>query len=136
MVLRCWERWLATPACKRWRACQRDVGTHVSVAGAALSALITANAPALHEVNVLRCALGDAGLGPLVDALPANTHLRTLDVSDNDKSEAFSLQRLLPAVRANSGLRELSAGYYGAVLDAEALVAARTAVGADAAQQR
>ncbi len=46
---------------------------------AALGALVAADAPALHTLDLSFCRLGDAGLGPLVDALPHNTHLRTLD---------------------------------------------------------
>jgi hypothetical protein len=99
-----------------------DMAVHAAVAGAALGALVAANAPALRELN---CQLGDDGLGPLVDALPANTHLRTLSASLNGISEGFARERLLPAVRANSGLRELHAGYSPAVLEARWLVAAR-----------
>jgi hypothetical protein len=66
-------------------------------AGAALGALIAANAPALTELDVSECSIGDVGLGPLFDALPHNAHLRTLDVSDNDMSVAFALVLLLPA---------------------------------------
>jgi hypothetical protein len=80
------------------------VGARAAVAGAALGALVTANAPALHELHLRDHHLGDDGLGPLVDALPASTHLRTLDVRGNNMSEAFVHYRLLPAVRANSGL--------------------------------
>jgi hypothetical protein len=44
--------------------------------GAALGALVAADARALTELSVWGCNLGDAGLAPLVDALPRNTHLR------------------------------------------------------------
>jgi hypothetical protein len=77
----------------------------VATAGAALAALLAANAPALQELHMLDCDLGDAGLGPLADALPHNTHLRVLNCSRNDLSEAFRRDRLLPAVRANPGLK-------------------------------
>jgi hypothetical protein len=53
-----------------------------AVAGAALGALVAANAPALQEVELCESNVYDAGLGPLCDALPHNTHLRTL-VCDN-----------------------------------------------------
>jgi hypothetical protein len=76
-------------------------------AGAALGALIAANAPALHEVNLHNCLLGDAGLRPLFDALPANTHLRTVYCCANALSDAFMRDTLLPAVRANASLHEL-----------------------------
>ena len=81
--------------------------------GAALGALVAADAPALAILFLKGCALGDAGLGPLVDALPRNTHLHNLDVSDNDLSNEFAEQRLLPAVRANTTLRLLNARYFG-----------------------
>jgi hypothetical protein len=93
-------------------------------AGAALGALAAANAPALHELAVSLCYLGDAGLGPLFDALPSNTHLRTLDCIWNAPSDAFVRERLLPAVRANSSLRKL---WTDAAHEAEALVQRRAA---------
>jgi hypothetical protein len=77
----------------------------VAAAGAALAALVAADAPALHELSLRSCWLGDAGLAPLLDALPHNTHLRVLDCSDNELSEAFKRDRLLPAVRANTWLQ-------------------------------
>jgi hypothetical protein len=117
------------PSLQKLEVCYNAVGAHTAVAGAALSALVTANAPALHELNVRGCHLGDDGLGPLVDALPANTHLRTLNMRGNDMSEAFVHHRLLPALRANSGLRTVAASLPPGA--AEALVAARAA--ADAA---
>jgi hypothetical protein len=123
------------PSLRKLNVCFNGVDVDAAVAGAALSALVTANAPALRELDVADCQLGDVGLGPLVDALPVNTHLRTLKLSGNDKSEAFVRERLLPALRANSGLRKLSVGWSHDELEAHALVAARAADGADAAQQ-
>jgi hypothetical protein len=76
----------------------------LAAAGAALGALVAANAPALRELRLEGCGLSVAGLGPLVDALPANTHLRVLVYGDNDITEAFERERLLPAVRANPWL--------------------------------
>ncbi len=70
---------------------------------------MAADAPALTELGLKCCRLGDAALGLLCDALPGNNHLRNLDLEDNDISAAFALQRLLPAVRANTSLRELRA---------------------------
>jgi hypothetical protein len=78
-------------------------------AGAALSRLLVADAPFLQTLRINSNELGDAGLGPLFDALPRNTHLRTLDCSDNNMSAAFARDRLLPAVRDNTLLRELHA---------------------------
>jgi hypothetical protein len=55
------------------------------------------------------CRLGDDGLRPLFQALPANTHLRVLTCHTNYVSDAFAADALLPAVRANKGLRRLYA---------------------------
>jgi hypothetical protein len=76
----------------------------VAAAGAALAALVAANAPALHELNIKCCHLDDAALQSLVDALPHNTHLHILECRWNNVSEAFKRERLLPAVRANAWL--------------------------------
>jgi hypothetical protein len=76
-------------------------------AGACLGALVGANAPALRQLAVCECSLGDEGLGPLVDALAGNTHLAILNCSGNGMSDAFALERLLPALLANNSLREL-----------------------------
>jgi hypothetical protein len=103
---------------------------------AALGALVAADAPALTALNTSLCELGDAGMGPLVDALPRNTHLRTLDIRNNRISEAFAAQRLLPAVRANNSLRKLGAFVFPvapSVAEAEQLVKARAAAAATAA---
>jgi hypothetical protein len=81
--------------------------TRRAAAGAALAALVAANAPALRELIVHHCSLGDAGLGPVLDALTRNTHLRKLDVTDNQLTEAFARDRLLPAVHVNVSLRRL-----------------------------
>jgi Ran GTPase-activating protein (RanGAP) involved in mRNA processing and transport len=104
--------------------------------GAALGALVAADAPALLELHLSCMALYKAGLlalGPLLDALPANTHLRTLSLDHNRCTTEFARDRLLPAVRANTSLRRLSAAYVvklGAhqfIREAEALVAGRDA---------
>jgi hypothetical protein len=77
--------------------------------GMCMRALIAADSPALKSLNVSMSHLGDAGLGPLCDALPRNTHLRNLRIQSNGMSAAFAAQRLLPAVRANRSLRLLEA---------------------------
>jgi hypothetical protein len=77
-------------------------------AGALLGALIAANVPALKELSVLGCGLGDEGLGPLIDALAGNTHLGILNCSGNGMSDAFALERLQPALLANNSLRKLT----------------------------
>jgi hypothetical protein len=76
-----------------------DVGAAQQQAGAAFGALIAANAPTLRSLDIRQCGLGDAGMGPLVDALPHNTHLQTLDCRGNGMSDAFVRDRLLPALR-------------------------------------
>ena len=78
-----------------------------AAAGAALAAILEADAPALTELVLHDVSLEDAGLGAVCNALPRNTHLRILDVRDVDVHAGFMRQRLLPAVRANAGLREL-----------------------------
>jgi hypothetical protein len=101
--------------------------------GAALSALVAANAPALTALDVSACVLRDAGLRPLFDALPANTHLAKLECGSNNLTDALACNVLLPAVRANGSLRQLScwpqydiaAGR--ALGEAEALVTQRAA---------
>jgi hypothetical protein len=95
-------------------------------AGAALSALLLADTPALQTLRIKDCDLGEAGLGPLFDALPHNTHLRKLVCKGNRSGDAFARERLLPAVRANASLRELHADYYFvAAREAMELVARR-----------
>ena len=106
-------------------------------AGAALGALVAANAPSLSGLRFRYGMLGDAGLAPLIDALPHNTHLRELDCCGNSMTEEFARERFLPAVRANTSLRVLKASEWWGneedgvappeVLEAEALVAARAA---------
>jgi hypothetical protein len=82
------------------------VGAAQQQAGAALGTLIAANAPTLQSLKYYDSGLGDAGLGPLVDALQHNTHLRTLHCIGHGASAAFVRERLLPAVRADLRLQE------------------------------
>jgi hypothetical protein len=109
-------------------------GLQAAEAGAAVAALLLANVPALQTLDICYCGFDDEAMGPVVEALRHNTHLTKLDCSDNDMSEAFARERLLPAVRANTSLRELRAvNAYAhedeeeqiALRDAEVLVAAR-----------
>jgi hypothetical protein len=112
-----------------WNFAPDDDRVVQAVVGAALATLLLANAPALQALDISYCGLGDAGLGPVVEALRHNTHLTKLNCSDNDMSEEFARERLLPVVRANTLLRELVAVDEGAgddALEAQALVAART----------
>jgi hypothetical protein len=97
-------------------------------AGAWIAALLAANAPALLELDVGGCSLLDTGLRPLLEALPANTHLRSLACSGNWLTDDFTRDALLPAVRASSSLRELKTGLEcKAACEAETLVQGRAA---------
>jgi hypothetical protein len=78
-------------------------------AGAMLAALLLADVPALQTLNIGWCRVGDAGLGPVVEALCHNTHLTKLVCRGNHMSEQFARNTLLLAVRAHTSLRELSA---------------------------
>lgn len=78
--------------------------------GAALAALLTADTPALHTLHLRGLQLLSRGLAPIMDALPQNHHLRSLDISRTDASQAFGRDRMLPAVRANTSLRALHCG--------------------------
>jgi hypothetical protein len=75
--------------------------------GAALAAIVGADAPALQSLDVRGCVLGDNGLRPLVYALPQNHHLRTLKLHGNYMSGTFARDHVLPAIRANTSLRKL-----------------------------
>jgi hypothetical protein len=113
-----------------------DIGAaHAAAAGAALGALVAANAPGLTELDVSSCFLNDLALGPLFAALPANTHLRTLNCSGNGMTDALARDVLLPAVRANESLRKLGATslrHHSEFREAEALLEARAAAAAAA----
>ena len=113
-------------------------GSSPEARGTLLAALIAADAPALLYFCVYgnsspghTSQLGDAGLGPLIDALPRNRHLFMLAVPCNGMSEHFARHRLLPAVRSNTGLRVLDVLYLAdgdrisAAKEAEDLVASR-----------
>jgi hypothetical protein len=99
--------------------------------GAMLAALLLANAPALQTLDISRSGLWDEGMGPVVEALRHNTHLTKLDCHENEVSDAVARDTLLPALRANTSLRELIAnGNYAwndfeGAREVEALVAAR-----------
>ena len=101
-----------------------------------LGALVAANTPALRTLDLSMSVLGDAGLGPVCEALARNTHLSVLNCSYNNMGAAFARDVFLPVVRANTSLRELRARYTlvwvnpadaaaPLLLEAETLVAAR-----------
>ena len=75
--------------------------------GAALGALIAANAPALRELDLCGCALGDAGLSAVADALPRNTHLHLMDLAGNVPTVDFVAGALARGVCANTTLARL-----------------------------
>ena len=118
-----------------------NVATDAVAAGLALGALVEANAPSLSDLEIAASFLGDAGLAPIMEALPHNTHLRDLNCNNCHMSHDFAREHFLPAVRANTSLRYLKAAEWWGniedgvappeVLEAEALMAARAA--ADAA---
>jgi hypothetical protein len=83
------------------------IGDAQHAAGAALGALVTGDAPALLYLDLSGCGLQEAALGPLVDALPANTHLHTLRLGGVTARTEFFRERLLPAVRASTSLMDL-----------------------------
>jgi hypothetical protein len=110
-------------------------GDQVFALGAAFGALVAANARALHELDLSYAGLDDAALGTLLDALPLNTHLRTLNLDRIHCTNDFARDRLLPAVRANTSLRHLIVSAYDGhqnefMHEAQALVAARNAAAA------
>jgi hypothetical protein len=102
-----------------------------AAAGAALGALLAANAPALTELDINVCVPGDAGMAPLLQALPRNTRLLMLKCAGNLMTDAFATNTLLPAVRANTSLRRLAATglmcRWPGEVEAEAVVARRAA---------
>jgi hypothetical protein len=84
-----------------------DWPRNASVVGAALAALIAADAPALRVLVCSTNMLRDNGLAPIVGVLALNRHLRELDLRGNLTSGAFARERLLPAVHTNTTLRVL-----------------------------
>lgn len=52
--------------------------------------------------------LDDDFFAPLFDALPSSNRLRLLDLTGNRLSDAFMRDSVLPAVRANTSLNDLS----------------------------
>ncbi len=108
-----------------WRLSEED-RLH---AGMLLGALVATDAPALTALDVTASGLCDAGLHPLFEALPANSHLRELNFSDIPITDAFGRDVLLPAVRANASLRTLITFWLeppsAAAREAEALVSSR-----------
>ena len=107
--------------------------------GAALGAIVAADAPALTSLLMTGPTYGDQGppwgeavIRPVLEALPRNSHLRRLDISFCTASADFEHAVLLPAVQANASLRHLGyaaddfipRGAHG--VEAVRLVASRT----------
>jgi hypothetical protein len=78
-------------------------------ATAALATLVAADG-VLLDLNVSDCGLDDELLGPLVDALHHNKHLRALRCLNSTMTDAFARDRLLPAVLACTSLTTLELG--------------------------
>ncbi len=74
--------------------------------GAALGALIAANAPALQQLTFC-ITLPDGDFAPMAAALALNTNLRTLHLNAEMATDACWRDVLLPAVHANTSLRAL-----------------------------
>jgi hypothetical protein len=78
-----------------------------AVAVPLLAALLAADAPALRELDVVVDMLNNAELAPLAQVLARNTHLRSLRLYAGEATDACARKQLLPALRANAGLRSL-----------------------------
>jgi hypothetical protein len=103
-----------------------------AVAAAALGALLAADT--LTHLDLSVSAMGVEALRWAVEALRANTRLRFLDCANgkthfHQMGEYFVRESVLPAVRANAGLRQLAMDTHEwpCGLEAVALVAARAA---------
>ena len=72
--------------------------------GAALATLLVADAPELRGLSLDDCVLDDALLNLLCFALARNRNLRRLSFLRTPLPAGFVRTRLLPAVRANTGL--------------------------------
>ena len=82
------------------------------VIGAALAALVAADG-ALKNLELRNSWLGDAGLRPLVEALPHNTHIKRLDIRGTGMSDAFQRDVLVLAVLANASLTDVEGLHCG-----------------------
>jgi hypothetical protein len=97
-----------------WHPTLADLAIELSIApeaaraplGAALGALVAANAPALTALDVNGAQLGDEGMRPLAEALRLNTHLQSLEVDGNALTRTFRSE-LAAAARACTSLRTL-----------------------------
>ena len=82
----------------------------IANAAAVVAAIVAADAPALEALDLSLFSFVDPKMWPILDALPLTHHLRDLDISNGFMGfmrENFVVKLLLPAVRANTGLRKL-----------------------------
>jgi hypothetical protein len=75
--------------------------------GAALAALVTADAPALRFLSLTHASLGEGVLAALLNALAVNTRLDGRALTQCGISAACARDTLAPALRANRGLSTL-----------------------------
>jgi hypothetical protein len=68
--------------------------------GAAIGALLSADAPSLERLDVSLCGLDDSAADFLVAGMAACTHLRDIHLDQNDFSDAVVRDRLEPAMKA------------------------------------
>ena len=112
-AVQCLDALVGHPMLRELCLSGNDASHALEIPGAPLARLLAADAPALTTLDVFGCSLGDVGLALLLGALPGNHHLRALDIRGNGMTAAFARERLLPAVRANTSLRELKTGFEG-----------------------
>jgi hypothetical protein len=110
-------------------SCYTTDAQATAAVAAALGALVAADT--LTELELTYSSLGD--VGPLFDALPAVTRLRTLNCCDegydhDDLSDTFIRNRMLPALRANASLRHLELGTRMASFEKRAILREAMAV--------
>jgi hypothetical protein len=94
--------------------------------GEALGRLVAADS-SLTSLDLDECNLGDVGVGPLFAALAQNTAIRTMLLTGTGISRECARDVVLPAVRANTSLRELEFGQpdIPELMEAEQLVRQR-----------
>jgi hypothetical protein len=99
-----------------------------AAAGVLITALISANAPALTHLDVSDCGLTDASMQPILLAAARSTRLRSLHADENYLfNAAFAHDTLMPALRESSSLRTLQIGGHRVehAREVEEMVAAR-----------
>ena len=80
-------------------AIRSDYSSNQAALGAALAALVAADAPALLKLRLEDIGLDDNTFAPLVNVLAESRHLLELDIRYDRLSEAFVREQLLPAAR-------------------------------------